>query len=221
MSASFLGEDCEGTKEQIIDFCLLQLFANPEDEAYFKAWQKVLTKVTGARRRQTRNAWVRWRIEKSGWKNKKEWVLNLMRSDNPHLAAAAISSAQEIAGKEAEDVLCEIIRNNDVRANVRAKAIRTLAGHAGPEAMLALVDVLDDNTPSHSREDNLHMHESYPFRNHPAVQMMSEMTENWYIEKGKSITLGSEAEKKLKQLTKKDFGKNGRAWRKWIKRHIK
>ena len=221
MSFSSHGENCEGTKEQITDFCLLQLGSNLKDEAHVGAWQKVLTKATAAEQRQTHDEWIQWRIEKSGWKNEKEWVLNLMRSDNPHLAAAAMSRAQKIAGKEAEDVLCEIIRNNDVRANVRAKAIWTLAEDAGPEAMLALVDVIDDNTPSHSREDNLHMHESYPFRAHPAVQMMNEMMENWYIEKGKSITLGSEAEKKLKELTKKDFRKDGSTWRKWIKKHVK
>jgi hypothetical protein len=221
MSASFQGVDCEGTREQIIDFCLLRLGSNPEDEAYFRAWQKVLTAVTGAEQGQTHGEWMRWRIENSSWKNKKEWVLNLMRSDNPHLAAAAISIAQKIAGKKAEDVLCEIVGNNDVRANVRTKAIYALTEDAGPEALLALVNVLDVNTPCHSREDNLYMYESYPFCDHPAVRMMNEMTENWYIEKGKSVTLGSEAEKRLRELTKKDFGKDGRVWRKWIKRHVK
>jgi len=221
MYASFQGIDCEGTKEQIIDFCLLQLGSNPEDEAYFRAWQKVLTAVTGAKHGQTHDEWMRWRIANSGWNNEKEWVLGLMRSDNPHLAAAAISSAQEIAGKKAEHVLCEIIRNNDVRANVRAKAIWTLSEDAGPAAMLALVDMLDDNTPCHSKEDKLHMYESYPFYEHPAVRMMSEMMDNWYTEIAKSITLGSEAEKKLRELTKKDFGKDGKAWRKWIEGHVK
>lgn len=221
MFASFQGEDCEGTKEQIIDFCLLQLFGNPEDEAYFKVWQKVLTKVTAAEQRQTHDEWMQCRIEKSGWKNEKEWVLNLMRSENPYLAKAAISSAQEIAGEEAEEVLCEIIRNNDIRANVRARAIWALAEDAGPEAMLVLVDMLDDNTLCHSKEDNLHMYESYPFYDHPGVRLMSEMMENWYIEEGKSITLGSEAEKKLKELTKKDFGKDMKAWRKWIEASVK
>jgi len=221
MSVSFRGVDCEGTKEQIIDFCLLQLGSNPEDEAYFRAWQKVLTAVTAAEQGQTHDEWMQWRIENSGWKNEKEWVLNLMRSDNLHLAAAAISSAQKIAGKEAEDVLCEIIGNNDVRANVRAEAIYALTKDAKPEVLLALVNVLDDNTPCHSKEDNLYMYESYPFYEHPAVRLMSEMTENWYIEKGKSITLGSEAEKRLRELTKKDFGKDDRAWRKWIERHGK
>jgi len=221
MFFSFQDENCEGTKEQITDFCLLKLGSNPEDEAYLRAWQKVLTKVAGAKHGQTHDEWMQWRIENSRWKNEKEWVLNLMRSDNPHLAAAAIPGAQKIAGEEAEYVLSEIIRNNDVRANVRAKAIWTLSEDAGPEAMLALVDMLDDNTLCHSKEDNLHMHESYPFHDHPGVQMMNEMMENWYIEEGKSITLGGEAEKKLKELTKKDFGKDMKAWRKWIEANVK
>jgi hypothetical protein len=221
MSASFQAVDCEGTKEQIIDFCLLRLVSNPEDEACFRAWQKVLTAVTVAEQGQTYDEWMQWRIENSSWKNEKEWVLNLMRSNNPHLAVAAISSAQKIAGKETEDVLCEIIGSNDVRADVRAEAIYALTEDTKPEALLALVNVLDDNTPCSSKEDNLYMYESYPFSDHPAIRMMNEMTENWYIEKGKSITLGSEAEKRLRELIKKDFGKDGRAWRKWIERHVK
>jgi hypothetical protein len=221
MSASFQAVDCEGTKEQIIDFCLLRLGSNPKDEAYLRAWQKVLTAVTAAEQGQTYDEWMQWRIENSSWKNEKEWALNLMRSKNPHLAAAAISSAQKIAGKEAEDVLCEIIGNNDVRAYVRAEAIYALTEDAKQEALLALVNVLDDNTPCHNKEDNLYMYESYPFSEHPAIRMMNEMTENWYIEKGKSITLGSEVEKRLHELTKKNFGKDGGDWRQWIERHVK
>jgi len=221
MSFFFQGEDCEGTREQIIDFCLLQLAGNPQDEAYCRAWQKVLTKVTAAEQRQTHDEWMQCRIEKSGWKNEKEWVLNLMRSENPYLAKAAISSAKKIAGQEAEHIICEVIKDNRVRVDVRAKAISTLAKDSPLEEMLALVDVLDDNTPCHSKEDNLYMYESYPFYDHPGVRLMSEMMENWYIEEGKSITLGGEAEKKLKELTKKDFGKDMKAWRKWIEANVK
>ena len=221
VSFSFQGESCEGTKEQIIDFCLLQLVSNPENDAYFKAWQKVLVKITEVKQQQTHDEWIQRRIEKGGWENEKEWVLSLMRSDNPHLAVAAISRARKIVGKEAEDVLCEIIRNNDIKPNVRAKAIQTLSEDARPEAMLTLVDMLDDNTPSYSRQDNLHMRESYPFHNHPGVRMMNDMLENRYKEEGKSMTLGSEAEKKLRGLTKKDFGKDIKTWRKWVDKYLK
>ena len=65
------------------------------------------------------------------------------------------------------------------------------------------------------------MEESYPFYSHPSVRLMSEMTNIWYPEKGRSITIGSKAIEKLCELTKKDFGKNAKAWQKWIKSHIK
>jgi len=217
----FQGADCEGTREQIIDFCLLQLAGNPQDKAYCRAWQKVLTKVTGAKHGQTHNEWMQWRMENSGSKNEEEWVLALMRSDNPDLAAAAISNAKKIAGQEAEHIICEVIKDNRVRVDVRAKAISTLAKDSPLEEMLAMVDVLDNDTQCYRKENCRFLDKSYPFYDHPGVRLMSEMMENWYAEKGKSITLGDEAERKLKELTKKDFGKDGKAWRKWIEANIK
>ncbi len=221
MGGSFSPVDCKGTKEQIIDFCLLQLGDNLEDKDHIKVWQKVLRVVVGAERGQTYDEWMRWRLDNCSWKSEKEWVLGLMQSENSHLAAAAVASAQRIACEDAKKVLRKIILDECVKANVRVKAISTLTKDAGPEAMMALVDVADNNTPCHSREDYLYMEQSYPFYDHPGVRLMSEMTDNWYIEKGKSITIGSKAREKLCELTKKDFGKNAKAWRRWIEANVK
>jgi len=213
--------DCKGTKEQIIDFCLLQFGDNLEDKDHIKVWQKVLRVVVGAECGQTYDEWMRWRLDNCSWKSEKEWVLGLMESENSHLAAAAVASAQRIAGEDAKKVVRKLILDECVKANVRVKAISTLTKDAGAEAMMALADIADNNTPCHSREDYLYMEQSYPFYDHPCVRLMSEMTDNWYIEKGKSITIGSKAREKLCEFTKKDFGKDAKVWRKWIKAHVK
>ena len=119
------------------------------------------------------------------------------------------------------DVLKNAGCDVEVIVNVDEAWPETLSEDARPEAMLTLVDMLDDNTPSYSRQDNLHMRESYPFHNHPGVRMMNDMLENRYKEEGKSMTLGSEAEKKLRGLTKKDFGKDIKTWRKWVDKYLK
>ena len=221
MGGSFPLVNCKGTKEQIIDFCLLQLGDNLEDKDHIKIWQKVLRVVVGAERGSTYDEWMRWRLDNSSWKSEKQWLLGLMQSENSHLAAAAVTSTQIVACEDARKVLRKIMLDESFKANVRVKAISTLTKDAGSEAMMTLVDIADNNTPCHSREDYLYMEQSYPFYDHPAVRLMSEMTDNWYIEKGKSITIGSKAREKLCELTKKDFGADKKAWTKWIQTKYK
>jgi hypothetical protein len=144
-----------------------------------------------------------------------------MQSENPHLATQAVPRAKTIASQDAEDTLRRIILDDRAKTFVRVKAISTLTKDAGPEAMMALVDVADNSTPWLSREDLLYMSESYPFCDHPLVRWSRETTDNWYKEKGNSITIGNKATEKLCELTKKNFGTDKEAWRKWIKANVK
>ena len=242
ISVSFRAVNCEGTTEQIIDFCLLQWGSNLENEAYVRAWQQVLEKVAQTKQVQTYDEWMQWRLEQGDWANEKEWVLNLMRSDSPDLASAAISSSQRIAGRAAQKVNCQIIRDGNIRSDVRARAISILTKGAGPEAMLTLVDVLNDETPCYREEYDHCMDKSYPFYNHPGIQMRRAWAK-WFEKKGKSkapetsiierageciilknempMTLGDKALLKLTKLTKRDFGKDKQAWREWVEANTK
>ena len=213
--------NCRGTRQQIIDFCLLQLGDNPEDKDHIKVWQKVLSVVVPAELAQTYDEWIKWRLDNSRWKSEEEWLLALMQSENPYLAAEAVASAKRIASEDAEDMLRRIILDDRAKTFVRARAISTLTKDAGPEAMMALVDVADNSTPSHSREDLLYMNESYPFYDHPQVRWTREATDNQFKEEADSITIGNRATEKLRELTNKDFAADKEAWRKWIKANVK
>jgi hypothetical protein len=213
--------NCRGTRQQIIDFCLLQLGDNPEDKDHIKVWQKVLSVVAPAQLAQTYDQWLKWRLDNSRWKSEEQWLLGLMQSENPYLAAEAVASAKRIASEDVHDMLCRIILDDRAKTFVRARAISTLTKDAGPEAMMALVDVLDNNTPSHSREDLLYINESYPFYDHPAIQWTREATDNQLREEADSITIGNRATEKLRELTNEDFSTDKKAWRKWINANVK
>jgi len=144
-----------------------------------------------------------------------------MQSENPYLAEQAVASAKRIASEDVEDMLRRIILDDGAKTFVRAEAISTLTRDAGPEAMMALVDVVDNSTPSHSREDLLYMNESYPFYDHPTIRWGREVTDYQYKENANSITIGNKATEKLRELTNKDFGTDKKAWRKWINANVK
>jgi len=210
-------QSCLGSMEEIADFCLLQWQKELEDESYTRIWQRILESVTGQSQGESYEGWLKWRLEQGGWANDKEWVLDLMRSGNLDVAGIAARNAWRIAGKSAEKMLCEIITNKNVRADVRSYAIWALGRDAGRKGLLALADVLRDETLC-LRNDYLYfLDDSYPFSDHLTVSL----ARKWYEEKGKTITVGSEAEKKLRELTKKDFGRDTEAWRKWIKANVK
>ncbi|MHC4792374.1 MAG: hypothetical protein ACYS8Y_13270, partial [Planctomycetota bacterium] len=129
----------------------------------------------------------------------------------------AARNAWKIAGKSAEKTLCEIITNRNVRADVRGYAIWGLKPDAGRKGLLALVNVLADETPRWNREYMYLLDKSHPFYD----EKLQQWWEKWYEEEGKSVTLGNEAENKLKMLTKKNFGKNQKTWRRWIEVNVK
>ena len=207
---------CVGSREQITDFCLLHWREDLKDESYARIWRKILVKVTGQNEGENYNDWLQWRLKQKNLDSEKKWVLQLLGSDNPNLAWAAAMQACKIAGKK-EAAILNLIRDKNVRADIRGWAISSLTKGVGREGLLALVDVLGDQTLRWKSEYLYFLSDSYPFSDHITVSL----ARKWYEEKGKSVTVGNEAERKLRDLTKKDFGKDARAWRKWIEGHVK
>lgn len=212
--------NCRGSKAEITDFCLLKWSDNLEDESFCRACEKVLKKVTGANLQGSYNDWLQWWLIQSGWTNEQEWVLGLIESDNPSVAALAIHRAGKIARKQAETVIFKIIRDNNVHAVVRASAIWHLDKDVGQKGLLVLVDELDDKTQQ-DMEYYLSADKSGPLADHPCVKWGIEMSKKWYEKDYKPETLSDLAEQKLKKLTKKNFGKDTKAWWKWITANVK
>ncbi len=222
LSISHNPNSCVGSKEQITDYCLLRWQQEQKDELYHAGWQKILSTVTGQSYGPVRDEWLQWRLKQGNWSNKNEWILDLMRSNSWDLASAAIKNSSKVPSQKARKVLTGIIQDENVRPDVRGKAMIALPETITFEAATTLVDLIDDDTPRWKKEYTYFINESYPFYDRPGIRMMREWIEkNEEIKAIKSSTLGNEALKALKKLTKKDFGKNKEAWRKWIKKHVK
>jgi len=209
-------ESFSGTKNKIVDYCLLLWRKKLKDESYGRAWAQVLKTVTGHDSGTAYGDWMRWWTEKQGWANEKQWLVNLSKSDDGRFAFEATKIVDI-------NKLCELIRDPNAPALKRDNAIFTLDKNAGSKELLTLVDVLTDETPLDICEcegQPRFMQESYPFADHRFVKFFKDGWERSKKEKKGPRTIGGDAEINLKILTGQDFGKDAKAWRKWIKANI-
>jgi hypothetical protein len=208
-----------GTKNQVTDYCLLQWRKNLTDESYSQTWGHILNVVTDQQHGTTYEDWSRWRLQKQGLADEKQWLLNLCKSDNRLLASIAAGKQPETDSRTSKR-LQAIIRDPNTLPDARTKAVWDL-NDTSRKGLLTLVEILDDKTPSAGhRVSPRFMDESYPLANHRTVIE----ARKWWKEQQEEktpLTIGDDAETKLKLLTNKDFGKDARAWRKWIKANVK
>jgi hypothetical protein len=217
LGANYQIKHIPGTKDEIIDRCLLQWRKKLKDESYGRAWAQVLKTVTGYDTGIRYGDWMRWWIEKQGWADEKQWLVNLSKGDDGWFALEA-AKIVDISK------LCELIRDPNAPALKRDNAIFILDKDAGGKELLTLVDVLADETPLNIykfKGQPRFMEQSYPFADHRFVKSMRDGWEKHPEKKEPPRTIGGDAEINLKILTEQDFGKDAKAWRKWIERHVK
>ena len=155
---------------------------------------------------------MQWRLEQMGLPSEKQWVTQLLNSSNPDLAGQAALMFYKLAKPDYAEAF-KVIRNTDIRADIRSKAIAAMDESIGKEGLLALTDVLNDQNRK-LKDEYLHFfNESHPYFEHSLVAFMRDYFQEEFE---KDQTIGDMAEDKLKRLTKKDFKKDAAAWQKWI-----
>jgi hypothetical protein len=205
-----------GTKDQVTDYCLLQWRNNLTDDSYTQTWRHILNEVTDQEYGTTYEDWLRWRLQKQELVDEKQWLSNLGKSDNLLLACTAVGKKPETDSCTSKK-LQVIIRDPNASPDVRTRAVWDLNA-TRREGLLTLVETLDDKTPSaRYTESPRFMDESYPFANHRVIK---EARKWWKKKLETPITIGNDAETKLKLLTEQNFGRDAKAWRKWIKVNV-
>lgn len=212
---------CKGSRSEIVDFCLLKWAENPKDESYGRTWDRVLRKVSDQETDGFYDSWFNWLMSQSGYSNQKDRLFKLIKSGDASIASLAIHRAANMKSERIKDLICQIIKNSDVTSSIRASAIRSLNQDTDLGGLLTLVDVLSDDTQWNLPPNDAVWDDFGTLNEHPCVQWCSQMSKKWYEKDYKPETLSDLTEKRLKELTKQDFGKNAEAWRKWIKANIK
>jgi len=82
--------DCIGTRNQIIDFCLLKWLSQPQIPSYGRSWHKVLLKFTGEDHGPAFSDWLHWHLAQTGLPDQQLWLLSLRQSDHPVLARISL-----------------------------------------------------------------------------------------------------------------------------------
>jgi len=214
--------DCEGTKEQITDFCLLKLRDEKKNDLHANGIKKVLRSVAGTEPNGSYEELVQKRLNEGGFRDEAEWIRSCIASNSPELAMAGLHAALKNKDEQFRDAACKVITDRNIRPDIRAHVMWHIGKGKNKNVLLAMCDVLDDTSPSYKKE-YLHMlRKDYPFSEHITVKAAKpEIEKYWAKDPDTSKTVGDLAHERLKKLTKKDFGKNSRWWREWIEANVK
>jgi hypothetical protein len=215
LTCAFEPLDCEGSREQLTDLCLLRLHADPTNRASLQGMKKVLRAVNGQEPQGGYKEWLQARLNQEGYKKETDWLLSCIASGNPELAREAIGAAHDCKDPRVPQAVREVLRDRNVRADVRAEAMRLEARRRDKAALLALTEVLDDSSPVYKREFSAPFRPDYPLTNSMIYRTVLPLVEKYYSEQNK--TIGQTALENLKKLTKKNFGADAEKWRDWVR----
>lgn len=200
--------DFRGSAAETIDFCLLT-WSSAQGDCLDAVMPEVLGRVTGQNPGPRYQDWFDWRLTDAGIRNEAEWFAGLWQTDNPLLLKAVLARAA--GGKHVgmpTDRLLQIIADPGMRADVRADAIQALPTDTSSRAELALVNLLEDRTPTFELKQLPAFDPSYPFFNNTIVELARR-----FPEPHERMTLGQVAHRKLVAMTGRDLGTNAEPWR--------
>ncbi len=212
MAVTWSAVDFRGDRAGAIDLCLVMWSNAPN--CLNAVMPRVLREVAGCYMGDRLAPWLHWWLEETEAGSESAWLRGIWTTDNPVLLKALFDRG--VAGKGLDvstPRLVSIITDAQMRGDVRAEAIRALPAAPGPDALLALANMLGDRTRSFQYGWLPAFDPTYPFYENIIMQLQRR-----YPEPHRQPTLGHVAHEKLAALTGQDFGLDLRAWREWINR---
>jgi hypothetical protein len=220
MSSNPGGFDCDGTREQIIDFCLLRLRGQEKNPRRTAVVKKVLTAVNGTAPTEGYDQMIGERLRRGGFKDEAEWMASCVLGDCPDLAALAIETKTDDPRVAA--AIRSVIIKPGVRGDVRAAGIRSVGNRRDKRGLLALCDIVEDSSPASRPEFTAMLKTDYPFSDRLIAKTARPLFEMQIEQSGEATkTIGDLAGEQLKKVAKKDFGKDSLKWRDWVTRHLR
>jgi hypothetical protein len=207
--------DCEGTREEINDYCLLHLRAQQTNELHSAEIKKVLTKTTETIQTGSWNELIAKRLQGGSFKDETDWIVHCLRSDSPDLALQAIGAAQTLTDPRITEAACSIMADTKADPDVRAGAIHVAGKSKDRVTLLALCALLDDRTPTGQFEHLATTRKEHPLEENPGCQMARSMSERMKHSPEGKKTIGEIAREQLKNLAKKDFHEDSSRWKEW------
>ena len=210
-SGSFEALDCEGTREQLIDYCLL--FAHPQrtNQLHTAAIGKIIRRVAGHDVGGDYEQWLQARLQAGDYSSKTDWLADCLTGSNPQVLHEAITTVQEFNNASLRRAVLEIIGDNQVRPDVRAHAIQSAARHPDKNTLLSFVEVLGDTNVVYRREYCPQLSPEYPLSDRMTFLTLKPFLENTFAQP--QSTIGQTALENLRRATKRNFGSDRGAWK--------
>ena len=215
MSLSYFGADCKGTRQEISDFCLLRLRHYRSNEVYATQTRKLIQNLHGTNSIGGYTQLLEQRLASGGFKDEINWIVSCISSSSPDLAIEALTAYRDVPGHR--EAACKIVRNRNIRSDVRAAAIKRIGKSKDKNCLLALCDVLDDPTPPDRFEYYALFDSDFPFADRVFIQTIRPLLEKQIKEGLKTnATIGALARSQLKKVAGRDLGADAAPWREWI-----
>ncbi|HTL16794.1 MAG TPA: HEAT repeat domain-containing protein, partial [Patescibacteria group bacterium] len=214
--------NCEGTREQLLDYCLFRWHAEQSNVLHTIALKKVVQKVTGSEPCSDFKTQFKTRLQSGGFTNANDWMLHCLAGHSPELQVQALQAAMQTKDEPLIKAACELLLDTNARTDVRAEAIKLAARSATRESLLALCDLLNDSTPAYRREYLPMLQTDYPFADYASVEAGRQELAKWFKKSPEaSKTLGQLARKELKTIARRDLGDKPQKWRTWVEEQKK
>ena len=209
LSAQWDAEDVIGTKDDIIDYCILHWGFLPDNPTRSAAWSDILTKLTDQETKSDYDDWVSWRLKRLDLRDIESWYEHAIERRNPELTWCTLRHLIRTKSPFLQGCAHRVLVDTTRRSDCREIAMRRYGDSNDRESLLTLVDLLGDETL-------VHQPNTEPLYEDPLVVQMINKHEALYGQKKSPKSLGEVALKRLKELTNEDFGSDQRAWRIWI-----
>ena len=214
MALGFDAIHCQGTREELEDFCLLRLRNQRTDSATQAQTHKLLAAIKAPSAGKTWVQAIADRLSRGQFPDETAWLAHCILSGNPKLALQALSAGERHPG--VISAACRVITNREIRGDIRAAAINAAVKQIDPSVVFTLCEVADDATPTASGEPNPLLNDEYPFADRAWVQAIRPLFLRHPTTDPKSpATVGMLARSHLKTLAKRDYGADPARWRAW------
>jgi len=213
---SFETLDCEGSRKQLVDYCLLYVRAEQTNQLQTAAIRRVLSAVSGSEPPGGYKEWLRARLAQGRYAGETEWLLSCFSSSNPELVNEALGAARGSQDHRVWNAVREIMLNPNARPDVRAHAIQLAVSHPDKTTLLALTEVLDDPHPVWVREYCPQFKPGYPLADRTAFQTLRPFLENTLSQRAN--TIGQTALENLKKATKRNLGRDAQKWKAFVEK---
>lgn len=211
-----------GTKDDLVDFCLL-LCRRQVQRTADPTWLRVLRHVTDEAEETTYERALQSRLVSGGWPDERTWILDLAGSKNAELRRLALITLPRVLGREAEPMSLRVLADPNATAADRQAVILAMDRDSGADMLIAAAAILSDQTAIRHREQRdyeILTRPGTPFQGYPFLPFKLAALRKWLDANGKTPrTMSDLARERLRILTRQDFGIDTSAWRQWIENH--